>query len=63
MYGGRGGGEGFASIVPTAGGIAVLPNTGGNSLLLVLSLTSIVVGGLILATTTARFVAKLIYKA
>lgn len=62
MYGGRGGGEGFASIVPTAGGIAVLPNTGGNQLLFVLSLVSIVVGSLILITTTARFVAKRLYK-
>lgn len=63
MYGGKGGGEGFASIVPTAGGIAVLPNTSGNSLLFVLSLASIVVGSIILTTTTARFIAKKFYKA
>lgn len=62
MYGGRGGGEGFASVIPTAGGIAVLPNTGGNQLLFVLSLVSIIVGSLILATTTARFIARMIYK-
>lgn len=57
MYGGKGGGS-IAAIIPTTAGIAVLPNTGGNPVLLVASLVSIVVGGAILLSTAVRVIAK-----
>lgn len=57
MYGGKGGGS-IAAIIPTTAGIAVLPNTGGNPVLLVASLVSIVVGGAILLSTAIRVIAK-----
>lgn len=64
MYGGKGGGSDLVTgVVPTAGGIAVLPNTGGNELLMVVSLLSIAVGVAILLSTGIRFVAKKHYKA
>lgn len=58
MYGGKGGGGSVAAIVPTTAGIAVLPNTGGNPVLLVASLLSIAVGSAILLSTAVRFIAK-----
>jgi hypothetical protein len=62
MYGGGLGG-GLTSVVPTAAGIVVLPNTGGNTVLFVASLLSTVIGGLILTSTVVRLVAKRVYKA
>lgn len=64
MYeGGKGGGDLVAPIIPTAAGIAVLPNTGGNQLLFIVSLVSTIVGVTILLTTLARMAAKRYYKA
>lgn len=62
MYGGKGGGELIAPIVPTVGGIVLLPNTGGNNVLLAISLFSTIVGSAILLTTAVRLVAKKYYK-
>lgn len=63
MYeGGKGGGT-VAAIIPTTAGVAVLPNTGGNQLLLVASLLSTIVGVAILLSTVIRFAAKKAYKA
>ena len=42
----------------TAAGVAVLPNTGGNSLLTILAVTSMVIGAAIVLSTVARLVAK-----
>jgi hypothetical protein len=56
MYGGKGAG-------PVAAGAVILPNTGGNHLLLVASIVSIMTGGVILLSSLARFVAKQAYKA
>lgn len=61
MYGGKGGG--MASVATTAAGVAVLPNTGGNHLLMVASITSIVTGGVIVLSGLARLIAKRAYKA
>lgn len=47
----------------TVAGIAVLPNTGGNELLLVASLLTTLVGTAILLSTGVRMVAKKAYKA
>lgn len=62
MYGGKGGDNIVAPIIPTVGGIALLPNTGDNKVLFFVSLLSITVGSLILLTTLARFAAKRYYK-
>jgi len=48
--------------IPTAGGIAVLPNTGSNELLFAAALLSTVIGSLILVSTAVRFAAKRFYK-
>lgn len=61
MY--EGNGAGIASIIPTVGGIAVLPNTGDNTTLFIVSVVSTTVGSLILTSTIVRFVAKKFYKA
>jgi len=45
------------------GGALILPNTGGNTLLTVVSIVSITVGGVILLSTAVRFGAKKVYKA
>jgi hypothetical protein len=48
----------------TAGaGALILPNTGGNTALMVAAYTSIVVGSAILLTSVVRFVAKKAVKA
>lgn len=47
----------------TGAGVLVLPNTGGNSVLTIAAITSIVVGCAILVTSVARFVAKRAYRA
>lgn len=44
-------------------GAVVLPNTGGNVILQVVALTSIVVGSAIVLSTVARMVTKRAYKA
>lgn len=59
MYG-RGAGD-LTAIVPTAAGVVILPNTGGNSILFVVSLLSTVIGSLIIASTLMRLIAKRIY--
>lgn len=55
---GLGGGAGAA-----VAGIAVLPNTGGNEVLLVASVLTTLVGAAILLTTIVRMAAKKAYKA
>jgi hypothetical protein len=62
MYG-KGGGDLIVGIPSTAAGIAILPNTGGSTLLLFVSLLSTVIGTLIIASTLIRFIAKRAYKA
>jgi len=57
MYGGKGSG-GAASIV---GGTIVLPNTNGHFILLIVALTSIVVGSVILLSILGRWIAKKAY--
>lgn len=52
-----------ASAASVTAGVAVLPNTGGNELLIVASLVGIVTGGVILLSTLARLVAKRVYGA
>jgi hypothetical protein len=52
------GGKGAGSI---AGGSVLLPNTGGNSVLTIVAITSIAVGAIIVVSTLARFVAKRAY--
>lgn len=54
------GGKGGACV---AGGVCLLPNTGGNALLTLVSITAITVGSAILISTLVRFVAKRAYKA
>lgn len=44
--------------VPVVAGVAALPNTGGNELVMALAVISIAVGVLVLATSAARIVAK-----
>ena len=63
MYDGGKGGGSLTAVIPTAAGVAVLPNTGGNTLLFVAALLSTVIGGAILLSTAARFVVKKAYKA
>jgi len=48
---------------PAIAGIVTLPNTGNNTVLMVLSLVSIAAGVAIMLTTAARFVAKKRYNA
>jgi hypothetical protein len=64
MYG-RGAGE-LTSVttgaVSTVAGVAILPNTGGNPLLIALSIFSMVGGGLILASFTFTRIASLLYR-
>ncbi len=62
MYGGRGSGS-LAPLASTAAGVALLPNTGGNPLLMVVSIVSILTGSVILLSTLARYAAKKAYKA
>lgn len=54
MYGGKGAGS-------LAGGTILLPNTGGNTILTVIALTGMVIGGAIVLTAVARLVAKKAY--
>jgi hypothetical protein len=63
MYGSGGGAGDLVAVVPTTAGIIVLPNTGGNHLLFVISLLSTIIGTLILTSTVVRLIAKKIYKA
>ncbi len=60
MYGGKGGGVGICSNYGS--GAIVLPNTGGNHLLMITSIVSIVVGGAILLSSFARIAAKRAYR-
>lgn len=47
----------------TGAGVLVLPNTGGNSMLTIAAVTSIVIGCAILATSIVRSIAKRAYRA
>jgi hypothetical protein len=59
MYeGGKGGGA-----VGIVGGAVLLPNTGGNVILQIVAVTSIVVGSAIVLSTLVRLVAKRAYRA
>lgn len=64
MYG-QGGGE-IASVatgtVSTVAGLAVLPNTGGNPMLIALSIISLVAGALILGSFAFTRIASLLYR-
>jgi len=53
---------GLGGVGLTASGIAILPNTGGNELLVAVSLLSIAIGSMIILSTVARIIAKKIYK-
>ena len=57
MYTGFGGGGALVA------GIAVLPNTGDNHILMITSIVSIVAGSVILTTSIVRAIAKKAYKA
>ena len=48
----------YQGTVPLTAGIAVLPNTGGNTLLTSLAIMSVVIGVAVLATSVARLVVK-----
>ncbi len=62
MYeGGRG--AGFVPVASTSAGVLILPNTGGSIALTVLSILLIAVGGLVIVSTAARFLAKKMFKA
>lgn len=59
MYeGGKGAGP-----IATGSGAILLPNTGGNTLLMFVAITAIVIGSAIMISTLVRFVAKRAYKA
>lgn len=64
MYG-RGAGE-ITSVttgaVSTVAGIATLPNTGGNTALMLLSVATLVVGALILSSFVFTRIASLLYR-
>jgi hypothetical protein len=60
MYEGGKGGGGAAGII---GGAVVLPDTGGNIVLQIVALVSIVAGTAIVLSTIARFAAKRAHKA
>jgi hypothetical protein len=47
----------------TTAGILILPNTGSNTMLQVVAISSIVIGSLIILTTVIRLIAKKVYKA
>lgn len=54
----------YQNIAPpaTVAGIAVLPNTGGNEVLMIASIATIVIGGIVMLTTAARRLAKKAYR-
>lgn len=61
---GSGNGSVLGTSTTAAGtGILMLPNTGSNSLLTAVAVTSIFIGLLIVLTTIIRFAAKKYYKA
>lgn len=51
------------SVTPLVAGGAILPTTGGNTLLTIVAITSIVVGTAILVSTLVRAAAAKAYKA
>lgn len=62
MYeGGKGGG--VLPAATTTAGVLILPNTGGNIALMIVSSLFIAVGVLVVASTVARFIAKKAYNA
>jgi len=63
MYGGKGGGSVVLGLVPTVAGSVVLPNTGDNYLLRIVSIVSIVAGSLVIVASVALFAAKKAHKA
>lgn len=63
MYGGRGGGSTLLGVVPTAAGVAVLPNTGDNHLLFAVSLLCVIVGAAVVVTSLVFYAAKKLHKA
>ena len=48
----------YQGTIPLTAGIVVLPNTGGNTLLVTLAVISVAIGVAVLATTAVRFVVK-----
>jgi len=48
-------------LIPVAGGVIVLPNTGGNTILTIASIVSITIGSAIVLSTIVRYVAKKAY--
>lgn len=48
----------IVGITSPAVAVAILPNTGGNTLLAVIAVINLVIGAVIIGTTIARFVAK-----
>lgn len=59
----RGSGNGSVlGVSTTAAGIAVLPNTSGNTVLFSIAMLSIVIGVLVILSTVVRMVVKKAYK-
>lgn len=54
---------GKGGMLPIAGGVAALPNTNGNDVLLVASILTIVIGLAILATSVVRTMVRKAHKA
>lgn len=48
---------------PVLGGGALLPNTGGNTILTIIAITAIAVGAAVMLSSVARVVAKKAFKA
>ncbi len=48
----------YQGTLPLTAGVAALPNTGGNDLVIALAVSSIVLGVLVIATSAVRLVAK-----
>jgi hypothetical protein len=65
MYGGLGGGDvtsAATGAVSTVGGIVALPNTGGNPILIALSIATIVAGVAILGSFSFTRIASKLYR-
>lgn len=56
-------GHGSGPATSVVGGAALLPNTGGNTILTVIAITAIAVGAAVMLSSVARVVAKKAFKA
>ncbi len=62
MYGEGKGADPISAVAVVTGGV-ILPNTGGNKLVIALAITSITVGVAIIASTIVRIAVKKAHKA